>query len=101
MTVHVDSLIDYGSMAKAEARLYGTRWCHLWSDRDDEDVELNAFAKRIGLRRGWLKTDHEDFHHYDVVESRRVRAVSAGAVETELLDYLRERRGHDAHDTAG
>ena len=76
---------------EAQARRVGARhghqWCHMWSD----DVEaLHAMAAAIGMRREWFQDGR--FPHYDLVPSRRARAISLGAVERSFKDYLRERK---------
>lgn len=61
------------------------RWpksCHMWADTVEE---LHAFAARIGMRRQWFQNHPRrkgnPFPHYDLNESRRPRAVRAGAIE--------------------
>lgn len=48
-------------------------WCHMVSDTSL--TELHDFALRVGLKRAWFQGDH-----YDLVASRRERAVFIGAV---------------------
>ena len=53
MTSYVD---DAGIQATvhdpSSGRRYTSRWCHLFSDHIDQ-MELHAFAERIGLKRAW------------------------------------------------
>lgn len=88
MTVYVDQLRTH-RVVRGQARRYGTSWCHLWSDVDDD--ELHAFAKRIGLLGEWFQL-HRILNHYDLARSRRERALIAGAVEVDIKEYLRRRR---------
>ncbi|MDP2659787.1 MAG: DUF4031 domain-containing protein, partial [Dehalococcoidia bacterium] len=65
------------------------RWessCHLWADTEDE---LHAFAKRIGLRRGWFQPHHL-LPHYDLTAPRRRGAIREGAVAVNAKEYLRK-----------
>lgn len=52
--------------------------CHMFADTPDE---LHAFAVKIGLRWQWFQISHGTFPHYDLNESRRAKAVAAGAIE--------------------
>jgi hypothetical protein len=54
----------------------------MWCDVGDE-AELHRIAKVVGMKRGWFQ-DKVRFPHYDLVPSRRVKAIKAGAVE---MDY--------------
>lgn len=77
----VDSLFNgesyYHGPMKGQARRVGSRtghqWCHMMATGGLE--ELNAFAKRIGLKVEWRDGDH-----YDLTPSKRVAAIKAGAV---------------------
>jgi hypothetical protein len=90
--IYVDALVDYHEAAIIEsARRYGSLWCHMWSDSEDPE-ELQQFAESIGLRRGYLQ-DTPGFPHYDLVPAKRTLAVSKGAVETTLRDWIRKRKG--------
>jgi hypothetical protein len=65
--------------------------CHLWADSLEE---LHVFATRLGLKRAWFQ-DHPKLPHYDLVKSRRDKAVRLGAKEAtngELAAILKERR---------
>lgn len=43
--------------------------------------ELHKLAKEIGLKRSWFQ-DHT-FPHYDLTQSKRRKALAAGAIEIE------------------
>lgn len=89
MTVYVDEPQSYPpDMIAPAARRYGVEWSHLWAD----DVEeLHAFAKRIHLKRGWFQ-NRPRFPHYDVVPTIRQVALSHGAEQLEVGDWLRRQR---------
>ena len=77
-------------LARQAAR-HGKRWCHMWADSADDLPQLHVIARRIGLKFEWFQ-DKPGFPHYDLVPSKRRLAVAAGAIETELEDWLRKRR---------
>lgn len=71
MTVYVDPLCDYGWRLGPS--------CHLTADTDEE---LRAFAARLGCKPAWYQRKPADpFGHFDLVASKRARAVELGAVE--------------------
>ena len=89
--VYVDKITEYPpEIMDAQTRRCGTKWSHLWCDPGKEE-ELHALARQIGMSRSWFQPK-KGFSHYDLVPSRRTRAIAAGAVETDLMDWLRERR---------
>ena len=51
----------------------------LTSDLD----ELHAMAEQIGLKRSWFQHD-KSFAHYDLVATKRLLAIIAGAVPIEF-----------------
>jgi hypothetical protein len=56
----------------------------------DTDEELHAMAEAIGMKRSWAQTmDHprQSHHHYDLVASKRKRAVALGAVEVTFEEW--------------
>lgn len=57
--------------------------CHMWSDLPGEQgtAELVAFAKRLGMRPSWLQHPGTDREHFDLVPSKRAKAVRLGARE--------------------
>ena len=86
MTVYIDEIRQHLNV-KGEARRYGTGWCHLWAD---DLEELHEFAAKIGMQRRWFQD--ERLPHYDMVPSRRRRAILAGAVEMSLREWIRAGR---------
>ncbi|MEJ7845494.1 MAG: DUF4031 domain-containing protein [Acidimicrobiales bacterium] len=72
----------------------GRRWCHLLAD---DEVELHAFAARLGLERRWFqhRADAPWRDHYDLPDHVRTEAVVLGAVEITVHDagrLVRSRR---------
>ncbi len=61
---------------------------HLTTDGDLE--ELHAFAARIGLRRSWFQ-EHATAPHYDLIRSRRDRALALGATFVPAREQARRR----------
>jgi predicted kinase len=87
MAILVDELREYPGVA-----LPYTRWCHMTTDGDFE--ELHEFAARLGLRRRWFQRDH-----YDLPPHGRAAAVALGAEEVatgELLLRMAGPRGERA-----
>lgn len=92
MTIYVDAIVDHaGGRIKEAARPHGTRWCHMFSDEEDPALpELHAFARRIGLQRGWFQDQpRRALCHYDLVPSKRALAVRAGAREIATREWAR------------
>lgn len=78
MPVYVDALINYGWKLGPS--------CHLIADTE---AELHTFAASIGMQRSWFQNDN--LPHYDLVASKRKRAVELGAIEIDrkqLCDRL-------------
>jgi hypothetical protein len=70
------------------------RWSHLIAD---SEVELHAFAARLGMRREWFQSREGRPHraHYDVPERARAEALALGAVPVtwrQVGRMMRERR---------
>jgi hypothetical protein len=63
MSVYVD---DY------RAPFRGMKMSHLTADTDNE---LEAFARKLGLKPSWKRRNH-----YDVSESKRLEALKLGAI---------------------
>lgn len=89
--VYVDDLFNAES-ANAQAFRCGSRhghqWCHLWSN--DLDA-LHAIARKIGLKREWFQ-DRPGFPHYDLVPTKRDKAIAAGAIIKPLREWIMEKR---------
>lgn len=85
MTVYVDEL---RTVPWPDGRTIQS--CHMTAD---DDRQLEAVARQMGLLPGWR---HDD--HYDLTENKRRTALAYGAVETterelvKLRKRLRERR---------
>lgn len=77
MTVYVDSTRNpLGRMIM----------CHMWADSIDE---LHAMADALGMRREWLHAPPDaKWPHYDVSRSRKMMAISKGAVLTDRLGFI-------------
>lgn len=61
--------------------------CHMIADTVEE---LHAFARRLGLRRGWFQAT--SWPHYDLTPARRAKAVTLGAVEKTSRELALMRR---------
>ena len=93
--VMVDKLFTLPSLDPEAFRVgskRGHQWCHMWVNPGDEET-LHAIANKIGMRQSWFQ-NKQGFPHYDLTPSRRARALRAGAVETDLRDWLYSRRTH-------
>lgn len=77
MTVYVDNAYITAAV-NYRGRKLKSKWCHLTADTTEE---LDAFAKKIGLKVQWRQHSGTWKEHYDLTEARRVKAVKAGAVE--------------------
>ena len=80
MIVYVDDLQDWGGRGFWK----GKPSCHLLAvDLSPEaELALHELAQRIGMRRSWAQLPPKaSWPHYDLVSSRRVAAVRAGAIE--------------------
>lgn len=77
----VDPLRQY-----AKSPLGPREWCHMVSDASF--IELHEFAEKVGMKRAWFQGDH-----YDLVTSRRARAVELGAQEVDSQELVRRMIG--------
>lgn len=92
--VYVDAIFAWPiEHLKGQARRVAQRnkgqWCHMWADAVEE---LHAMADRIGMRREWFQ-DKPGFPHYDLVPSKRAKAICLGAMEMDLGEYRERQRG--------
>jgi len=84
---YVDELFKAASRNRA-AFVVGSRWGHLWCHLWADDVEeLIEFGESIGMRRSWLQNEHGNFPHFDLVPSKRRRAIQQGAIETTVAEW--------------
>lgn len=72
MTIYVDEFPDHG---------WG-KWNSGGHMTCTNIFELHAMARRLGLKKAWFQKKR--IPHYDLTRSKRVIAVSLGAVKTEL-----------------
>ena len=93
MTIYVDELTHYHpSAVQLSARQHGTWWCHMWTDGPLS--ELHAFAARLGLKPSWFQPK-EAMLHYDLLPSKREKALAKGAMLGNIKMAIRERRAHE------
>lgn len=92
--IYVDELISYQQRANtAQGRKHfgeGKKSCHMWAD---DEQELIAFAKRIGLRPDWIQ--RKSLVHFDLTPTKRAAAVRTGAQEVttaEMVEHMRRLR---------
>lgn len=80
--IYVDPLMPYGWV------MYGKHIdsCHLFTDDDNLD-ELHKIASAIGLKRNYFQ-NKKYFPHYDLVESKRIKAVKLGVKEVSLEEMV-------------
>ena len=88
MAIYVDNILEYPEeMVARGAKKHGTKWCHLMTDGDIE--ELHLFAKKIGLKRSWFQ-EHITSPHYDLISSKRRLAVKKGAIEVGAIELVKK-----------
>jgi hypothetical protein len=90
--IYVDQVFTAQPENRQAAR-HGTQWCHLWCwpDTTENREKLHSIARAIGLRREYFQ-DRDSFPHYDLVPGLRTRAISYGAAEKNLREWITERR---------
>ena len=91
MTIYVDDLRTYKNR-----RFYGAkkiRWCHMMTDSDIS--ELHEMAQKIGLQLSWFQ-DHPLHPHYDLVGSKRQKALEAGAIAVSTTELIKRCSKYDS-----
>lgn len=83
MSVYVDPLFKvHPAMVKnAQARRLTEKhgeWCHMIADTQEELID---FAVRMGMRYSWIQKPNTPEVHFDLVPSRRTKAIRMGAIE--------------------
>jgi len=89
MSVYVDDLQVWPN-AKG---IFRAGSCHMAADSLDE---LHAMAERIGMKRLWFQGKNPKHPHYDLIKSKRDKAVELGAKEVtgrDLIMLWRAQRG--------
>ena len=84
MAVYVDDM---------QAEFRGMKMSHMMADTH---AELLAMADQIGVDRKWLQKPGTVHEHFDIAESKKRRAIRAGAVQVtrkQLGDFIMARRG--------
>lgn len=79
MSVYVDDAFISARVGRITAK-----WCHMTADTLEE---LHEMAEKIGMRREWFQDKR--IPHYDLVESRRSRAIELGAIEVNTRERAR------------
>lgn len=102
MTVYVDNF-----RVPAVVRGVRGRWSHLTADTK---VELQAFAAQLGLKPEWFQQrckskscDPCPHWHYDVVDSKRLKAIHMGAKAIDIRELgalIRGRRTAGSEQSA-
>ncbi len=72
MAVYVDDMRRRARVGRLDAT-----WSHLLADTPEE---LDAVARRMGLRRSWLQHEGTPREHYDLTDPRRETALRLGAL---------------------
>ena len=91
MPVYIDDMCLPAEVENADHTVRG-KWSHLFADTHEE---LMAAAKAIGLRPEWIQHAGEPGEHFDVVMSKRAKAVEYGAREVtwhEAGEFVMNRR---------
>jgi Protein of unknown function (DUF4031) len=92
MPVYVDDLCIPADVENGRgAKLHG-KWSHLYADTHEE---LVAFAGQIGLRPEWIQDEGTPGEHFDVVMTKRAKAIEKGAQAVSWRDaglFFAERR---------
>jgi hypothetical protein len=81
VSVYVDDLMVYPNARG----IFRAGSCHLAADTLDE---LHEFAARLGMRRTWFQGKNPRHPHYDLVKSRRDKAVALGAKQVSGRDLI-------------
>lgn len=84
MSVYVDTMrAQYGRMVM----------CHMIADSREE---LDAMADAIGVKRKWIQHEGKPTEHYDICLSKRVKAISLGALPLDRAEFVKRLRAKRA-----
>jgi len=81
VSVYVDELMVYPNARG----IFRAGSCHMAADTLDEFHEM---ARKIGMRREWFQPGRGRHPHYDLVKSRRDKAVALGAKQVSGRDLI-------------
>jgi hypothetical protein len=82
MAVYVDHLLPCIPTEKWPFRFS----CHLVADGN---IEIDSFARRLGLKREWWQGHKGKLVHYDLTASKRKLALKLGAQEIDGKELVR------------
>jgi hypothetical protein len=68
--------------------LNGDIYCFLWCDPGSEE-DLHTIAEKLGLKKKTFQ-ENETFPRYDILDTKRERAVKAGAHPFILKDWFKK-----------
>ena len=95
MTVYVDPLFKTAASRRWPYR----QACHLVADSEEE---LREFARRLGLKPGWIQSPGVHSRvHFGLTDGMRRKAVALGAVELsrrELAELFHRQREEERAD---
>lgn len=66
---------------------------HMVADTVDE---LHAMADRLGLLRRWFQISRNGMPHYDICQTKRVLAITLGAIEIDRRQLVQLIKKHRA-----
>lgn len=90
MSVYVDPLVIWGG-DDAPRCFRNKPSCHMYADTLEE---LHDMAMKIGMQLSWFQ-DRRHLPHYDLVPTKRIKAIKLGAKETDrqhLYEYMKRSR---------
>jgi len=86
--IYVDDIAEY-IPKDSHTKRWGRQWCHMWTDGDLK--ELHTMAKKLGLKREYFQ-DHRTLQHYDLIPSKREKALKFGASAISLRTWLKRKK---------
>lgn len=83
----VDELFDTTTFTtvKTPRCFRNTLSCHMMTTLEGKEgtEELIAFAKKLGLKPEWIQYPGHRRQHFDLVASKREKAIKLGAIEVD------------------
>ena len=65
--------------------------CHMIADTEEE---LHRRARNIGLKRSWFQKKNNQIPHYDLVETKRKKAIALGTIPITTKEFVRRMRAY-------